>query len=58
MLFGTKFVFISFAGFTADLASADDHPVDKEFPPPPPPILVSGKQYNTYNTMNGSCDQM
>ena len=42
-----SFAFISFAGFTADLASADDHPVDEEFTPPPPPILVSGKiQYN------------
>ena len=50
-----SFAFISFAGFTADLASADDHPLDEEFPPPPPPILVSGKQYNT---MNGSSDQM
>jgi len=36
-----SFAFISFAGFTADLASADDHPVDEEFTPPPPPILVS-----------------
>ena len=52
-----SFAFISFAGFTADLASADDHPVDEEFPPPPPPIVVSGKQYNTF-TMNGSSDQM
>ena len=42
-----SFAFISFAGFTADLASADDHPVDEEFTPPPPPILVSGKQCNT-----------
>ena len=37
-----KFAFTP--GFTADLASAEYHPVDGKFPPPPPPILISGKQ--------------
>ena len=42
-----SFVFI-IIGFTATLASADDHPIDGEFPPPPPPILIAGKQYQAH----------
>ena len=50
----TKIAFISSTGFTANLTSVEDHPVDDEFPPPPLPFLVSGKQYNAQKVFPGS----